>query len=51
MVFISTSIISNGPIKLKNHTDVRKKCVSFKDIKGLRSGLTFIPPWLFGKLY
>ena len=39
MVFIGTSIMSDGPIKLKNHTVARKK-VSFKDIEGLRSGLT-----------
>ena len=39
MGFIGTSIMSDGPIKLKNHTAARKK-VSFKDKKGLKSGLT-----------
>ena len=48
MVFLSTNIISDQPIKLKNHTvNVWEKCVSFKDIWVLRSGLTFIIPWLF----
>ena len=40
MVFISTSIILDRLIKMRNHTvSCWKKCVSFKDIKGLRSGL------------
>ena len=39
MIFMGTNIVSDGPIKLKNHAVARKK-VSFKDIEGLRSGLT-----------
>ena len=52
MDFISTSIISEGPVKPKNHTvSCQEKCVSFKDAEGLRSGLTWIPTGYFGKLY
>ena len=41
MFFVSTSIISDEPIKLRKHTvSCWEKCMSFKDIKGLRSGLT-----------
>ena len=43
MVFLSVSIKSDGPIKLKIHTfSCWEKRVSFKDIYVLRSGLTLI---------
>ena len=48
MVFVNTSIISDGPIKLKNHrVSCWEKCVSFKDIQVLRNGLTLIILCLF----
>ena len=51
MVFISTNIISQRPIKLRNHIVISlEKGVSFKVIKGLRSGLNLIPSWLCGNL-
>ena len=49
MVFVNTSIISEGPVKLKNQTvSCWEKCKSFKDIEVLRNGLTLIILCLFG---
>ena len=48
MALVNTSIISAGPIKIKNHTvSCWEECVSFKDMEVLRNGLTLIILCLF----